>query len=77
MPIRLPKSAGKPYRPSNGTEGEMFMAEFCDRCSKCDVGCQIIVASMAFEKDDPEYPKEWVFDSEGCPTCTAFEESEQ
>ena len=76
MPIRLPKSAGKPYRPSNGTEGEMFMEMFCDRCSKLSC-CRIVGLSMAVEKDDPEYPKEWVFDSEGCPTCTAFEEVEQ
>ncbi|MDE2101580.1 MAG: hypothetical protein KGL39_30320 [Patescibacteria group bacterium] len=25
----------EPYRPSNATEGEMFMDEFCARCSKC------------------------------------------
>ena len=76
MPIRLPNSAGKPYRPSNGTEGDVFMEMFCYRCKHYD-DCEIIVKTMAFEKDDPEYPKEWKFDAEGCPTCTAFEESKQ
>ena len=66
------EAAGKSYRPSNGTEGDLFMAEFCDRCSKCK-GCEIIGAAMLFEKDHEEYPKEWVYDAEGCPTCTAFE----
>jgi len=26
--------------------------------------------------DDKEYPKEWIYDDEENPTCTAFEEEE-
>ena len=77
MPIHLPQCAGESYRPSNGTEGEMFMAEFCERCmhegddEKC---CDILMRSMCYSKDDPEYPEEWRFDATGNPTCTAFVE---
>jgi len=28
------KMAGKPYRPSNGSEGEMFQAQWCYRCER-------------------------------------------
>ena len=76
MPIRLPKSAGKPYRPSNGTEGDMFMEQFCYRCIH-DCYCNIIPLSMLHHVDEREYPEELKFDAEGCPTCTAFEESQQ
>jgi hypothetical protein len=40
---RVRRDRGKVYRPSNGTEGEMFMSRWCDRCTldesrggKCD-----------------------------------------
>ncbi|GAG36146.1 unnamed protein product [marine sediment metagenome] len=74
-----------PYRPANGTEGEMFMAEFCYRC-KHDAafqksgdgedGCDIVFKSMAFYKTDEGYPPEWVSDDNvGLVNsrCTAFE----
>lgn len=60
----------KSYRPSNGTEGTIFMAQFCDRCTKDD--CWIIIDTFRLSIDDPEYPKEWTFDEDGEPTCTAF-----
>lgn len=77
MPIRLPKAAGKPYRPSNGTEGEMFTQDFCDRCVHGGGHCNIIALSMLHHVEEREYPRELKFDAEGCPTCTAFEETEQ
>jgi hypothetical protein len=73
----------KKYRPSNGTEGEMFMAEFCARCvrdaafragEKGANGCDIIVRAMCFDVDDPAYPVEWTHDWNGEPTCTDFQE---
>jgi len=80
-PIKIPKSAGKPYRPSNGTEGEMFMERFCYQCKHDQEWlenetnpCQILNASLFFCIDDKEYPKEWVFDPGGVPTCTKFEQ---
>lgn len=71
----------KLYRPSNGSEGECFMAEFCHRC-KHDAkfrltrdgkdGCQILADSLFLGVDDPNYPREWRYDANDRPTCTAF-----
>jgi hypothetical protein len=70
----------KPYRPSNGTEGEFFHAEFCYRCARYGdpdgpiEPCRIQLNAMVHHTDEPEYPKEWVEDSDGSnPRCTAFE----
>jgi hypothetical protein len=70
----------KPYRPSCGTEGADFMAEWCDRCARekptreglAEDGCAILSDTFMYEKADPRYPKEWVEDENG-PRCTAFE----
>jgi hypothetical protein len=71
----------KSYRPSNGTEGMWFCAKFCDRCihgryehtgDVNDNPCEILTASFMCDINDPLYPKEWVYDSEGEPTCTAW-----
>jgi hypothetical protein len=66
----------KKYRPSNGTEGECFMAKFCAHCKnddeENDVFCDIIASTMAFAVDEPGYPEEWQYDCDGKPTCTAF-----
>lgn len=70
----------RPYRPSNGTEGDAFMGAWCARCERDAArrrdpdnndGCRIIVLSMALKISDAEYPKEWVRDENG-PQCTAF-----
>lgn len=75
------KSAGKPYRPSNGTEGELFYENWCADCRRDaayrrDEGdsCDIVACAMAFNIGDPDYPKEWVIGADGQPKCTAFEE---
>ena len=66
---------GESYRPSNGTEGMMFFDWFCENCKRDINGdCPIYAASLAFHKDDKEYPKEWVIDEDGQPTCTAYDE---
>lgn len=76
----------KPYRPSNGTEGAFFHEHWCCRCARdkamregheideCDDDelCQIIADTFAYDIDHPKYPKEWIEDDEGIPTCTAF-----
>lgn len=68
----------KLYRPSNGTEGEYFMAEHCYQCihenPKADAKpkCEIITLVMCFDTKDKEYPKEWCYDENGDPTCTKF-----
>ena len=62
------------YRPSNGTEGMSFMAEFCDQCAVRGI-CRILPKVMALHTDDPEYPEQWTYDAEGYPTCASFTES--
>lgn len=77
-----------PYQPANGTEGEMFMEQFCYRCKKDeaywqsegeDMGCPIIILTMTYNPEDAEYPHEWIAD-DACglvnPRCTAFEKME-
>lgn len=62
------------YRPSNGTEGELFYEEFCAKCVRDqNEDCPIYTATMVFGVDDPQYPKEWIEDEAG-PRCTAFDE---
>lgn len=67
------------YRPSNGTEGEMFMSRWCARCAKDNLnpdtgegGCEIIANAFAFDIADAEYPREWRY-VDGEPVCAAFE----
>ncbi len=71
----------KPYRPSNGSEGEWFMGRYCENChfdqkyqrtQDGKHGCKIIVYSFAYDIGHPKYPKEWVEDENG-PRCTKYE----
>lgn len=63
----------KKYRPSNGTEGMIFQDKFCDKCTKFRKGsCSIFNRSFFNDINDKAYPKEWVYDSNGNPTCTSF-----
>jgi hypothetical protein len=65
------------YRPSNGTEGEVFMEDWCFRCTKnANQDCPIIGASLAFDLEDANYPSQLVYDAKGKPCCTAFEDVE-
>lgn len=63
----------RPYRPSNGTEGDIFMAEWCERCARNEGdGCMIQLRALAHSIGDPEYPCEWNFTNGGVPQCSAF-----
>lgn len=68
----------KPYQPSNGTEGMHFTDMYCMQCINCDPNpegekqCEILMMSMCYYAHEPEYPKEWIYDNEGQPTCTAW-----
>jgi len=67
-------SETRPYRPSNGTEGDVFYSAWCVRCRHEDHErnpCEIFTATLLLGEDDPEYPKEWVEDERG-PRCTKF-----
>lgn len=73
------------FRPSNGTEGDIFFANWCHQCARdkamsegkdydeCtdDEMCKIIGATMCYDIEDAEYPTEWIY-KDGTPTCTAF-----
>jgi hypothetical protein len=70
----------KPYEPSNGTEGEMFMEKHCYHCknelfihtsNESHHKCDILTRALAWAKNEPEYPTEWVY-KENQPTCTTF-----
>jgi hypothetical protein len=73
---KLKERAGEKYRPSNGTEGEMFMEKFCYNCQHDDPDnekfCEILTRTMAFDVDEDEYPKEWQYGTDGQPVCTEF-----
>ena len=64
------------YRPSNGTEGESFVDEYCMNCLHCDPDpngkkqCEILLATLCFSPNEPEYPREWIYDALGNPKCT-------
>jgi hypothetical protein len=70
----------KRYRPANGSEGEWFKAQYCHRCTRDNFyptedpkkGCKILLKTLIYDKDDEEYPEEWIYDENGKPTCTAF-----
>jgi hypothetical protein len=73
------------YRPSNDTEGDIFMDVWCRHCARdkamregldvdeCDDDqlCKIIALTMEYKTDDPEYPIEWQYKN-GHPICMAF-----
>lgn len=64
---------GKAYAPSNATEFDLFYSQVCETCTKDDDGhCPIIMHSMVFEITDEQYPKEWVINNNGNPTCTGY-----
>ena len=64
----------KPYRPSNGMEGEYFLSVFCNKClvgKESENGCNILIKTMVFCEKDKEYPFDWVV-SDGNPECKSF-----
>lgn len=72
MPFERLSMAGQPYRPSNGTEGDIFMARYCQRCRRHAHDCDILLAAYAYDSDDPAYPREWKYNNVGVPMCSAF-----
>lgn len=76
------EDAGTQWEPSNGTEGHAFIESWCGECERdkemngtCfaagreptdDDWCPILAASFRGEA------KEWQYDKEGQPCCTAF-----
>lgn len=78
---RKPRTMAKKYRPSNGTEGEMFMDKRCYQCihekwlhtqNDDDAKCEILNNTMLYDVHEDEYPEEWTYDENDKPTCTAW-----
>lgn len=67
---------GKPYRPSNGTEGELFFGAYCADCTRqrTEHGCSIARRALFHNVREEGYPNEWIYGHDGQPACTAFEE---
>lgn len=66
-------ASSQTYRPSNGTEGEGFISAWCCNCERDrHEDCTILAATFAYDVEDAEYPREWCFDRQGRPQCTAF-----
>jgi hypothetical protein len=67
------------YRPANGTEGMIFMKEWCWNCRYEDEGdglfCPIMSATFMYDVNDPKYPRHWQYDGDK-PVCTAFKKKE-
>jgi hypothetical protein len=75
----------KPYRPSNGSEGMVFMEQFCFKCGRDakyqetqdgKYGCPILSSSLFANIDHPLYPCQyWIQDDDGNnPRCEMFAE---
>lgn len=72
---------GRPYRPSNGSEGDCFIHTHCYNCINGkyehtgdvnDNPCDILSRSFWCEIGDKNYPEEWQYNDDGNPTCTAW-----
>jgi len=81
---RFKDQVGEKYRPSNGTEGEIFMERWCADCQKDAAhradpdraaGCPIFGSVLMYSRDDDLYPTELQYGEDGQPRCTAFEKS--
>lgn len=79
--LKMGKYTGQPYRPSNGSEGDFFMEEYCMRCfherylhtmKDNSKKCEILSGMMIYDTADPEYPKELVYDENDNPVCTKW-----
>lgn len=72
------------YRPSNGTDGDIFVSQWCSQCiheqgfrDGTGDGCAILAAAFAHDVDSPEYPMEWTLDSEANAECPAFVDEDE
>ncbi len=72
----VPK-AGEKWRPSNGTEGEIFYDSWCANCIReTRRGCPIQLDTMLYDVIDEQYPGAWRYGTNGQPECSSFESRE-
>lgn len=66
------------YCPSNGTEGDWFEDKFCMNCIHTNPDptkkpqCAIWCAAVCHHVNEEGFPKEWIYDDNDKPTCTAW-----
>lgn len=73
LALELVDQAGQKYRPSNGTEGEIFIGSWCFECERDKhQDCPIVAATFRHDVHEPEYPQESQYGPDGQPLCTAF-----
>ena len=64
------------YRPSNASEGEWFMSQFCENCRRdsesnpCAILCKTMMCIICEDGSD-DYPTEWRYVDDK-PVCTKF-----
>ena len=56
-----------PYRPANGTEGDIFESNWCSKCKKDEIFCPILCDAYCGEQ-----PAQCIY-LNNKPTCTALE----
>lgn len=60
------------FRPSNGTQGDAFMDDWCGCCDRYRE-CDIAARALMHDVDHPEYPVEWTYNENGEACCTGYE----
>lgn len=66
------------YRPSNGSEGDWFINEYCMNCihenpsQESKHKCDILTFTFCLDLNDKDYPSEWTYNEKHEPICTAF-----
>jgi hypothetical protein len=74
---------GTRYLPSNGTEGSMFEASWCERCDHFrpmpsmpdTLDCRLHILDAAYSADPADrstWPTEWREDERKGPVCTSW-----
>jgi len=75
--VRYSNQHGSTPGQATKKEGDEFEAQFCDKCKKDDytngILCPILADVLIFSIDHKSYPKAWIYDDTGKPTCTDFE----
>jgi hypothetical protein len=64
----------KLFRPSNGTTGDAFHADWCEKCARMEEPCPILGAALFNNIDEPDFPQEWRYNASNEPCCTGFAE---
>ena len=72
----LVNTTNKRYKPSNGTEGDLFISEWCNLCAHYkddnDDYCEILGLTFSLNIHHIDYPKEWIYDENEQPCCTNY-----